>query len=190
MIEIKKLSLSEKKRLRANFVEHIETLNVPPLLDIQLKSYDNFIQKDAKIRKNSGLENVFRSMFPMTSNNENITLKYIGYKIDECIFNTSECKKKGLTYSGQLKIEVKLINKKNDEEQNEKNLIQEIYILDIPLMTEKGSFIINGTERVIVSQLHRSPGVFFEIDKKKSHSNDKLYYVAKIIPHRGAWLDI
>ncbi len=190
MIEIKKLSLSEKKRLRANFGEHIETLNVPPLLDIQLKSYDNFIQKDAKIRKNSGLENVFRSMFPMTSNNENITLKYIGYKIDECIFNTSECKKKGLTYSGQLKIEVKLINKKNDEEQNEKNLIQEIYILDIPLMTEKGSFIINGTERVIVSQLHRSPGVFFEIDKKKSHSNDKLYYVAKIIPHRGAWLDI
>lgn len=187
----KNLSLYEKKRVRANFGQHIEKLKIPPLLGIQIESYENFTQKNICFseRKNIGLENIFRTFFSIESNNKNVLLKYIDYSIKDCIFNTIECKTKGITYAGQLKIKVSLINKKDINEEL-KNNTQEIYILDLPLMTETGSFIINGTERVVVSQLHRSPGVFFEIDKSKSYSNEKPSYTAKIIPSKGVWIDI
>ncbi len=186
----KNFTIHEKKCLRADFSNYIEKLKIPPLLNVQLESYEKFLQKNidnTEIRKNIGLEKVFKSIFPIVSNNKNIILKYIRYNIKDSIFNTLECKKKGLTYSGQFKIKISLINKNEDQT---KNNTQEIYILDLPLMTETGSFIINGTERVVVSQLHRSPGIFFEVDKSKSHLNEKTSYTAKIIPNKGAWLDI
>jgi len=197
MINKKKLSLSfmEMKRLRANFGDHVEKLKLPNLLDIQIKSYEKFIQNNITNilnRKDIGLEGMFKNIFPIYSNNNHVKLEYISYTISPCSFSTSECKIKGLTYSAPLKIKVHLDikNKINLKQNIAKPTIQEIYILDIPLMTNKGTFIINGTERVIISQLHRSPGVFFELDKTKSNTVEKVFYIAKIIPHRGAWLDI
>lgn len=189
------LSYTEKKRLRANFGQHIEKLKIPNLLSIQSDSYEKFTQNKIKNpinRKDIGLENVFKNIFPIFSNNKNIKLEYISYSIGKSLFNTSECKTKGITYAGPLKIKIKLttINKTKKDSDLTKFATQEIYILDMPLMTSKSTFIINGTERVIVSQLHRSPGLFFETDKNKSSGQEKLSYIAKIIPHRGSWLDI
>lgn len=188
------LSYTEKKCLRINFGEHIEKLEIPKLHNIQLKSYEKFIQneniKNLHIEK-TGLENVLTSIFPIYSNTKNSKLEYISYNISKPLFTSAECKIKGLTYSSPLKL--KLIFTKNTTNKKEKikPIEQDIYILDMPLMTTKGTFIINGTERVIVSQLHRSPGIFFEIDKTKQNIyTNKLLYTAKIIPHRGTWLDI
>ncbi|MDP2762997.1 MAG: DNA-directed RNA polymerase subunit beta, partial [Enterobacteriaceae bacterium] len=189
------LSYTEKKRPRVNFGQHTEKLKIPNLLNIQMESYENFIQNKVKNivnRKDIGLESVFKSVFPIYSNNKNIKLEYISYSIGKSLYNTSECKTKGITYAGPLKIKVRLnVNNKTKKDIDQaKAMLQEIYILDMPLMTNKSTFIINGTERVIVSQLHRSPGLFFEIDKNKSNSSEKSSYIAKIIPQRGAWLDI
>lgn len=188
------LSYTEKKCLRANFGEHIEKLKIPKLHNIQIKSYEKFIQEDTNLeiqRKNIGLEYVLKSIFPIQSNSKNSKLDYISYSISKPLFTAAECKIKGLTYASPLKL--KLIFTKNITSKKEKikPLEQDVYILDMPLMTPKGTFIINGTERVIVSQLHRSPGLFFEIDKTKQNIyTNKISYIAKIIPHRGAWLDI
>lgn len=196
MIENETLSLSytEKKRLRVNFGEHHEILEIPHLYNIQLKSYENFITIDTqKNNKHTGLDAILKNIFPIYSNNKNMKLEYMGYSLAECIYTPMECKMKGLTYAAPLKIKIHLLTNYKDEknQNNNKPIIQDIYILDMPLMTKKGTFVINGTERVIVSQLHKSPGLFFEIDKTKSNtSTNKALYVAKIIPQRGAWLDI
>jgi DNA-directed RNA polymerase subunit beta len=185
------LSYTEKKRLRVNFGNHVERLGIPYLNDIQIRSYSEFIQllSDPEKRKNIGLENVFRSIFPIYSKNKNVKLEYVLYNIGRPLFTSDECKIKGLTYASPLKVKVNLkINCKNETDM--KSIVQEIYMLEMPLMTEKGTFVINGTERVIVSQLHRSPGVFFEIDKSKYGNMNKFSYIAKIIPYRGSWLEI
>lgn len=195
MINIDKMLLSytEKKCLRINFGEHTEKLKIPKLHNIQLKSYENFIQNKNEVltRKNIGLEYVLTSIFPIYSTSKNSKLDYVEYTVSKPLFTAAECKIKGLTYSSPLKL--KLIFTKNLSVKKEKNkpIEQDVYILDMPLMTPKGTFVINGTERVIVSQLHRSPGLFFEIDKTKQNLyTNKISYIAKIIPHRGAWLDI
>ncbi|HIH2763016.1 MAG TPA: DNA-directed RNA polymerase subunit beta [Candidatus Azoamicus sp.] len=188
------LSYTEKKCLRANFGEHIEKLKIPKLHNIQIKSYEKFIQENTDLepqRKNLGLEYVLRSIFPIQSNSKNSRLDYISYSISKPLFTAAECKIKGLTYSSPLKLKLIFTKNINAKKEKTKPLEQDVYILDMPLMTQKGTFIINGTERVIVSQLHRSPGLFFEIDKTKQNIyTNKISYIAKIIPHRGAWLDI
>lgn len=188
------LSYTEKKCLRANFGEHIEKLKIPKLHNIQIKSYEKFIQENTDLepqRKNLGLEYVLRSIFPIQSNSKNSRLDYISYSISKPLFTAAECKIKGLTYASPLKLKLIFTKNINAKKEKIKPLEQDVYILDMPLMTQKGTFIINGTERVIVSQLHRSPGLFFEIDKTKQNIyTNKISYIAKIIPHRGAWLDI
>lgn len=188
------LSYTEKKCLRINFGEHIEKLKIPKLHNIQLKSYEKFIQNnvDANLsRENIGLENVLRSIFPIYSNSKNSKLDYINYTVYKPLFTAAECKIKGLTYSSPLKIKIIFTKNNNLKKEKIKPIEQDVYILDMPLMTQKGTFVINGTERVIVSQLHRSPGLFFELDKTKQNLyTNKVCYIAKIIPHRGAWLDI
>ncbi|HIH2763931.1 MAG TPA: DNA-directed RNA polymerase subunit beta [Candidatus Azoamicus sp.] len=188
------LSYTEKKCLRANFGEHIEKLKIPKLHNIQIKSYEKFIQENTEIennKKNLGLEYVLRSIFPIQSNSKNSRLDYISYSISKPLFTAAECKIKGLTYASPLKLKLIFTKNINTKKEKIKPLEQDVYILDMPLMTQKGTFIINGTERVIVSQLHRSPGLFFEIDKTKQNIyTNKISYIAKIIPHRGAWLDI
>jgi len=197
MIQKKQLlSYTEKKRLRVDFGEHDEVLKIPHLYDIQIKSYKKFIKENTnnnKIDNEPELTKIFKSIFPIYSNNKNMKLEYIQYKLGESLFTANECKIKGLTYSSPLKIKVHLCT--NYQTKNNlnpiKSIIQDVYVLNMPLMTNKGTFVINGTERVIVSQLHKSPGLFFETDKTKTNtSSNTLSYLAKIIPHRGAWLDI
>ena len=189
------------KIVRINCRKCIETLNVPNLLDVQLKSYENFLQfnADTMFRKNIGLEEVFRSVFPIFNHDESVVLEYINYKLEESPFDVNECRIRGLTYSLSLKVNLRLIfyckneidcDKSIDNISNYKNICsQEVYMGEIPLMTKNGTFVVNGTERVVVSQLHRSPGVFFEHDKGKTNSSRKLMYSSRIIPYRGSWLD-
>ncbi|HFL8819556.1 MAG TPA: DNA-directed RNA polymerase subunit beta [Candidatus Azoamicus sp. OHIO2] len=184
------LSYTDKKRLRVNFGEYEERLRIPHLYYIQLKSYYEFINK---YRKNKSLlEKLLQKTFPICGNNENIHLDYLSYSIGTCIFTPLECKMRGLNYSAPLKIKVHLYNgikKKVKKTDDIESSIHDVYLLDMPLMTERGTFIINGTERVIVSQLHKSPGLYFEIDKSRTVSLNKPFYVARIIPHKGSWLD-
>lgn len=182
------LSYTEKKRLRVKFGEHDEKVKIPHLYDAQFKSYRKFINKTNI--SNSRLDFFLREFFPIYSNNKNIKLDYLGYKLGECIFTPLECKIKGLTYSATLRLGMHLSTIKEDPS-DKKAIEQDVYILDMPLMTDTGTFIINGIERVVVSQLHKSPGLFFEIDRAKSSSlTNKILYTAKIIPQRGAWVDI
>ena len=182
------LSYTEKKRLRVKFGEHDEKVKIPHLYDAQFKSYRKFINKTNI--SNSRLDFFLREFFPIYSNNKNIKLDYLGYKLGECLFSPLECKVKGLTYSAPFRLSMHLSTTKDDSS-NKKAIEQDVYILDMPLMTDTGTFVVNGIERVIVSQLHKSPGLFFEIDRAKSSSlNNKILYIAKIIPQRGAWIDI
>ncbi|BBA85271.1 DNA-directed RNA polymerase subunit beta [endosymbiont of Sipalinus gigas] len=175
------------KRIRKNFSKFTKILDVPNLLYIQKESFKKFIDFNYK-NNNYGINSVLKSFFPIINYNKSIELKYIDYKLDEPIFNIIECKIKGLTFLSQLKIKLNLINYEINSNKVIDSKFQEVYICDIPIMTENGSFIINGTERVIVSQLHRSPGVFFNKIKDKNQLN-KVLYNARIIPYRGSWLD-
>lgn len=164
------LSYTELLRLRANFGKHKEKLKIPHLYNVQLKSYEKFIGKintTTNDLKESRLEYIFKSIFPVYSHNKSMKLEYIQYKLGNSIYTADECKMKGLTYASPLKIRVHLChnNKIKNKVDPFKSIIQDIYIVNMPLMTEKGTFVINGTERVVVSQLHKSPGLFFEIDK-------------------------
>ena len=185
------LSYTDRKRLRVNFGEYEERLRIPHFYYIQLKSFYDFINKNRK--KQTQLEKLLQKIFPIYGNNENIYLEYLGYTLGTSIFTPLECKVRGLNYSAPLKIKLHLHNgnKKNKKKSNEEKEISthDIYLLDMPLMTERGTFIINGTERVIVSQLHKSPGLYFEIDKSRTVSVNKPFYVAKIIPQKGSWID-
>ena len=186
-------SLTEKKRIRKDFSKLTETLEIPFLLATQIDSYRKYLQADTppSRRKDSGLQASFKSVFPMVSYNNAAALEFVKYRLDEPIFEEKECRVRGMTYAAPLKVTVRLVI--FDRESKEKRIKdvreQEVYLGEMPLMTDHGTFITNGTERVIVSQLHRSPGVFFDHDKGKTHSSGKLLYSARIIPYRGSWLD-
>ncbi len=186
-------SFTEKKRIRKSFAKRPSVLSVPFLLATQLESYTHFLQADvppAK-RENHGLQAAFTSIFPISSHNGMARLEFVSFHLGEPPFDVKECQQRGLTYASPLRAKVRLVimdreaSKPTVKEVKE----QEVYMGEIPLMTTTGSFVINGTERVIVSQLHRSPGVFFEHDRGKTHSSGKLLFSARVIPYRGSWLD-
>ncbi len=186
-------SFTEKKRIRKSFAKRASVLPIPFLLATQLESYAAFLQEHVppQKRQNQGLQAAFNSIFPIESHTKNARLDFISYELGSPVFDVKECQQRGLTYASPLRARVRLtimdkeISKPTVKEVKE----QEVYMGEIPLMTETGSFVINGTERVIVSQLHRSPGVFFEHDRGKTHSSGKLLFSARIIPYRGSWLD-
>src|SRR5512134_549138 len=188
-------SFTEKKRIRKDFGKLPSILNVPYLLSIQIDSYQKFLQQEASgaERTDMGLHAAFKSVFPIVSYSGNTLLEYVSYRLGEPVFDVKECQLRGLTYAAPLRVKVRLVifdreatgPKKAVKEVRE----QEVYLGEMPLMTDHGTFVINGTERVIVSQLHRSPGVFYDHDKGKTHSSGKLLFSARVIPYRGSWLD-
>ncbi|HDL5517807.1 TPA: DNA-directed RNA polymerase subunit beta, partial [Mannheimia haemolytica] len=182
-------SYSEKKRIRKSFGKRPQVLNVPYLLTIQLDSFEKFIEKDPEGQQ--GLEAAFRSVFPIVSNNGATELQYVSYELGEPVFDVRECQIRGTTYAAPLRVKLRLVSYDREAAAGTVKDIKEqnVYMGEIPLMTDNGTFVINGTERVIVSQLHRSPGVFFDSDKGKTHSSGKVLYNARIIPYRGSWLD-
>ena len=186
-------SYTEKKRIRKDFGKLPDVMEVPYLLAIQLDSYRKFTQTGIPLddRKDIGLHAAFKSVFPIVSYSGSAALEYVSYTLGKPVFDVTECVLRGATYAVPLRVKVRLII--YDKESSSKAIKdikeQEVYMGEIPLMTDNGTFVINGTERVIVSQLHRSPGVFFEHDKGKTHSSGKLLYSARIIPYRGSWLD-
>ena len=186
-------SFTEKKRIRKSFAKRASVLPVPFLLETQLASFRAFLQARTapEARKNEGLQAAFTSIFPISSHSGNARLEFVGYSLLPPAFDVTECQQRGLTYCSALRAKVRLIlmDKEAPKETVKEVKEQEVYMGEIPLMTDNGSFIINGTERVIVSQLHRSPGVFFEHDRGKTHSSGKLLFSARVIPYRGSWLD-
>ena len=186
-------SFTEKKRLRKNFAKRQTVAEVPYLLSMQLESYKEYLQMDIPNdqRQDQGLQNTFNSVFPISSHSGNAKLDFVSYSLGKIVFDVKECQLRGLTYGVPLRVKVRLsiMDKEASEPTVKEVKEQEVYMGEMPLMTNNGSFVINGTERVIVSQLHRSPGVFFEHDKGKTHSSGKLLFSARIIPYRGSWLD-
>ena len=186
-------SYTEKKRIRKDFSKLGQVMDIPYLLAIQLDSYRKFLEADqtSEGRTEEGLHAAFNSVFPIVSYSGNAALEYAGYRLGEPVFDVKECQQRGITYAAPLRVKVRLVIYDRDSSTKAVKDIkeQEVYMGEIPLMTENGTFVINGTERVIVSQLHRSPGVFFDHDKGKTHSSGKLLYSARIIPYRGSWLD-
>jgi DNA-directed RNA polymerase subunit beta len=189
-------SLTEKKRIRTDFGSLPHVLDVPDLLSVQRESYNNdFLQLSLSEnqRKKVGLEGAFSSVFPIESYSGHAVLEYAGYRLGTSVFDVKECQIRGATYAAPLRVKVRLVIYDKESPADQKVIKdireQEVYMGEIPLMTDTGSFVVNGTERVIVSQLHRSPGVFFEHDKGKTHSSGKLLYSARVIPYRGSWLD-
>ncbi len=188
-------SYTDKKRIRKDFGKRPEILAVPFMLQIQLASYQRFLQTDklAESREDVGLHSAFNSIFPIVSYSGNVELEYVSYRLEPPPFEVKECQLRGLTYHAPLKVLLRLVIYDKDAPAGSKKVKdvkeQEVYMGELPLMTDTGAFVINGTERVIVSQLHRSPGVFFDHDKGKTHSSGKLLYSARVIPYRGSWLD-
>ncbi|MCS5567987.1 MAG: DNA-directed RNA polymerase subunit beta [Pseudomonadales bacterium] len=186
-------SFTEKKRIRKDFGHLPEPMEIPYLLSIQTDSYDRFLQQGiaAKSLEDVGLHAAFRSVFPIISYSGNAALEYVDYRLGKPVFDVKESVLRGITYAAPLRVKVRLII--YDRESSNKSVKdvkeQEVYMGEMPLMTSNGTFVINGTERVVVSQLHRSPGVFFDHDKGKTHSSGKLLYSARVIPYRGSWLD-
>ena len=184
-------SYTEKKRVRRSFEKISSVMELPNLLATQVQSYDAFLQRyvDSEKRLNEGLEQVLTSVFPIESHNGLARMEYSGYSLGEPVFNERECKLKGITYEIPLHINCDLFFVDKDSGKLKEGKSQNVYMGTVPLMTKHGTFIINGTERVVVSQLHRSPGLFFDHDKGKSHSSGKVLYGARVIPYRGSWLD-
>ena len=186
-------SYTEKKRIRKDFSKLPTVMDIPYLLGIQVDSYMQFLQEgiDVDERTHSGLHAAFRSVFPIASYSGNAALEYVDYRLGKPVFDVKECQSRSVTYAAPLRVKVRLIIYDKDSSNKAIKDIkeQEVYMGEIPLMTENGTFVINGIERVIVSQLHRSPGVFFDHDKGKTHSSGKLLYSARVIPMRGSWLD-
>ncbi len=188
-------SFTEKKRIRKDFSKRPSILEVPFLLAIQVDSYKGFLQEHVAPQQRSehGLHGALRSVFPISSYSGNAALEYVSYKLGEPPFDERECRNRGLTYGAPLRVTVRLVIYDKESPASNKAIKyvkeQEVYMGELPLMTDNGTFIVNGTERVIVSQLHRSPGVFFDHDRGKTHSSGKLLYSARIIPYRGSWLD-
>jgi DNA-directed RNA polymerase subunit beta len=186
-------SYTEKKRVRKNFGKLPSAMDIPYLLSIQVDSYKQFTQVDcsAEERAQQGLHAAFKSVFPIVSYSGKAVLEYVSYDLGRPTFDVKECQLRGTTYSVSLRVKVRLIlyDKESATQVIKDIKEQDVYMGEIPLMTDSGTFVINGTERVVVSQLHRSPGVFFDHDRGKTHSSGKLLYSARVIPYRGSWLD-
>ena len=182
-------------RVRKNFAKIQKIIEIPNLINIQKQSYEKFLQADTAPEKRDdvGLQGVFKCVFPIRDFNETSSLEFVSYHLEKPKYDVDECHQRGMTYSAPIKVVVRLVVWDKDEETGAQSIRdvkeQEVYFGEIPLMTQNGTFIINGTERVVVSQLHRSPGAFFDHDKGKSHSSGKLLYNARIIPYRGSWID-
>ena len=185
-------SFTEKKRIRKDFGKLAESVELPYLLAIQVNSYNKFLYKSQPDSEaQSGLESAFRSVFPIVSYSGSAALEFVDFRLSEPVFDVKECIMRSITYAAPLRVKVRLIiyDKESSSKAVKDVKEQEVYMGEIPLMTENGTFVINGTERVVVSQLHRSPGVFFDHDRGKTHSSGKLLYNARVIPYRGSWLD-
>ena len=189
------LSFTEKKSIRKNFGKLKEILSIPNLIDVQKKSYQQFLNigNVSEINLQKGLHRVFRNTFPIEEISEKATLEFLSFRLEKPKFNVDECRQRDLTYSASLKPTLRLVVYDIDTENNTKQVLsakeQEVYMGDIPLMTPSGTFVINGVERVVVNQMHRSPGVFFDHDKGKTHASGKFLFNCRIIPNRGSWLD-
>src|SRR5260221_13258340 len=187
-------SLTERKRIRKSFAKRAIVQKVPFLIATQLESYTGFLQAHMapESRRNEGLQAAFTSIFPIVSHSGNARLEFVSFSLGEPPVDVKECQHRGLTYASPPRPKVRLVAMDKDAPKPTTKEVkeQEVYMGEIPLMTTTGSFAINGTERVIVSQLHRSPGVFFEHDRGKTHSSGKLLFSARVIPYRGSWLDL
>jgi len=189
------LSFTGRKRVRRNFGRLPEIASMPNLIEVQKSSYDQFLQMVARPddREESGLHGVFKSVFPIKDFSETSELHYVRYEFEKPKYDVDECRQRGMTFAAPLKVTLRLIVFEVDPDTQAKSVLdikeQDVYMGDMPLMTDNGTFIINGTERVIVSQMHRSPGVFFDHDRGKTHSSGKFLFAARVIPYRGSWLD-
>ncbi|SVC63942.1 uncharacterized protein METZ01_LOCUS316796, partial [marine metagenome] len=189
------LTFTGRKRIRKSFGRISEVAAMPNLIEVQKSSYDKFLQADIPEaeRGDTGINGVFQSVFPVKDFAETAELHYVKFNLEEPKYDVEECQQRGMTYAAPLKVTLRLIVFELDEDTQAKSVLdikeQEVYMGDMPLMTDHGTFVINGTERVIVSQMHRSPGVFFDHDKGKTHSSRKFLFAARIIPYRGSWLD-
>ncbi|MCU0882650.1 MAG: DNA-directed RNA polymerase subunit beta, partial [Hyphomonadaceae bacterium] len=189
------LSFTGKKRIRKSFGKIPEAVTMPNLIEVQKSSYDQFLQRNVPLaeRIDHGIEAVFRSVFPIKDYQDRALLEYVSFEFEPPKFDVEECIQRDLTYAAPLKVKLRLITFEVDEDTEARSVKdikeQDVYMGDIPLMTDKGTFIVNGTERVIVSQMHRSPGVFFDHDRGKTHASGKLLFAARVIPYRGSWLD-
>ena len=191
------LSFTQKKHIRKNFGKLVEGLSIPNLIEVQKNSYNEFLKSktlnDQLSELSTGIDKVFKSIFPIEDGNDKSTLEYISYKLEKPKFDVIECKQRSLSYSAALKANLRLVVYDIDAENNTKQILsakeQEVFIGDLPLMTPSATFITNGVERVVVNQMHRSPGVFFDHDKGKTHASGKLLFNCRIIPGRGSWLD-
>ena len=183
------------RRYRKNFSKIKEVLEISNLIEVQTRSYEKFLQAnvDPDKREPVGLQTVFKTVFPIKDFYETASLEFVNYRLTEPKYDVEECLLRGMTYAAPIKVTVRLVVWDVNEETKARSIKavkeQEVYFGEIPLMTENGTFIVNGTERVIVSQLHRSPGVFFDQDQIKPHSGGKVFYYARIIPYRGSWID-
>lgn len=188
-------SFTGKKRIRKSFGRIPEAVQMPNLIEVQRSSYEQFLQRETRAadRREEGVEAVFKSVFPIKDFNERAVLEYVSYEFEDPKYDVEECVQRDMTFAAPLKVKLRLIVFETDEETGARSVKdikeQDVYMGDIPLMTEKGTFIVNGTQRVIVSQMHRSPGVFFDHDKGKTHASGKLLFAARVIPYRGSWLD-
>jgi DNA-directed RNA polymerase subunit beta len=187
------ISFTEKKNIRKSFGKLKESLSIPNLIEVQKNSYDELTDfvKDAELTK--GFDRVFKSIFPIEDLNDKATLEYVSYRLEKPKFDVEECIARGLTYSSALKCTLRLVVYEIDQENNTKDILsakeQEVYMGEVPMMTNSGTFITNGVQRVVVNQMHRSPGVFFDHDKGKTHASGKLLFNCRVIPNRGSWLD-
>ena len=189
------LSFTEKKNIRKSFGKLAETLSIPNLIEVQKNSYKQLTDFDVNAGDLSkGFDRVFKSIFPIEDLNDKATLEYVSYRLEKPKFDTEECIQRGLTYSSALKCTLRLVVYEIDQENNTKDVLsakeQEVYMGEVPMMTNSGTFITNGVQRVVVNQMHRSPGVFFDHDKGKSHASGKLLFNCRVIPNRGSWLDL
>ncbi|MBT4463211.1 MAG: DNA-directed RNA polymerase subunit beta, partial [Rhodospirillaceae bacterium] len=188
-------SYTGRKRVRKFFGHLKEVAPMPNLIEVQKASYDKFLQQHMtdEERAASGLQAVFKSVFPIQDFAERGTLEYVDFNFEEPKYDVEECQQRGMTFAAPLKVTLRLVVWDIDEETGARSIRdikeQDVYMGDMPLMTDNGTFVVNGTERVIVSQMHRSPGVFFDHDKGKTHSSGKYLFAARVIPYRGSWLD-
>ena len=187
------LSFTQKKNVRKSFGKLAETLSIPNLIEVQKNSYKQLTDFDCEAGDLSkGFDRVFKSIFPIEDLNDKATLEYVSYTLEKPKFDTEECIQRGLSYTSALKCTLRLVVYEIDQENNTKDILsakeQEVYMGEVPMMTGSGTFITNGVQRVVVNQMHRSPGVFFDHDKGKSHASGKLLFNCRVIPNRGSWV--
>ena len=189
------LSFTEKKNIRKSFGKLKESLSIPNLIEVQKNSYNELTDNNQTVESHliKGFDRVFKSIFPIDDLNDKASLEYVSYRLEKPKFDVDECIARGLTYSAALKCTLRLVVFDINQEENTKDILsakeQEVYMGEVPMMTNSGTFITNGVQRVVVNQMHRSPGVFFDHDNGKSHASGKLLFNCRVIPNRGSWLD-